>query len=266
MGIIELTVSSCLHMLRGVPPDFRKPTLGSGVIVSYKGRYFICTVEHFTNHKGQTTVIESGYFQDGQTQIYRIENYSYVEKIEFEDMPDAEDLEYIFKTGGAGKFLDMAIQEVPLFTNIRQGERVFDLESIGQITVKAGGKTIIPVDHDYEIDPSQLCSFYGRIRPDFKEDMLDFKEYLYYKLPIVEVTEHFIKLDLGGAIKDHNRFRGCSGAPIIDTRNELVALLSYGESDVKEPYVYGFRFDKIKQFIELMYFTMEQIDSINTGS
>jgi hypothetical protein len=259
---LELTVMSCLHMVRAVPPEMLNPALGSGVIVIYKKRFFLCSVEHFTNHPGQTTAIETGLVINGHTMLITLpENgYSYLEKIVFEDMPDAEDLEYIFEHGGTGRYLDFAVKEVSLLNNIKQNERTFEFGGdIGTIVVHEGGKAMIPVDDRIEIDKGQACSFYGRIRPNMEGGVLQFHEHLYAGLEIVDIGEYFIKLDLGGQIRDHARFRGCSGAPVIDTRNQIVGLVSYGESEVKEPYIYAFRFDKVIQFIELAYFQLEQL-------
>ena len=121
------------------------------------------------------------------------------------------------------------------------------------MTVEEGGKTMLIVDDDYEIDKDELCSFYGRIRPSLTNGILDFQEQLYYGLTIKNIGEHFIEMDLGESIKDHNRFRGCSGGPIIDTRGRLIGLITHG-GETTESSIYGFRFDKVKQWIDLMYF------------
>jgi len=60
--------------------------------------------------------------------------------------------------------------------------------------------------------------------------------------------------NLGAPIKDHTRFKGCSGAPIIDTRGRLIGLVTHGEKDTTKSSIYGFRLDKVKQWIDLMHF------------
>ena len=70
---------------------------------------------------------------------------------------------------------------------------------------------------------------------------------------IKNVNENLIEIGLGAPIGDHKRFQGCSGAPIIDTRGKLIGLVTHGK-DVSTSSIYGFRFDKIKKWIDLMYF------------
>ena len=261
MNIYECTVTSCLHLVRGETSSYLNPALGSGVIVQYKDRYFICTVEHFTRKENTKIGIITGRKKDGQTEIYELGEFSYIEHIEFEDVPDAEDLEYILKNGKAGRYFDIAFREIPLLENLVQDERIFNLNRIGEVKIERGAKSFLIVDQDFDIDKNELYSFYGRIRPNYQPGKLNFQEQLYWSLPIKSVSEHFIEFDLGEPIRDHDRFRGCSGAPVIDTQGRLVALITHGLS-LDSTGVFGFRFDLVKKWIDLMYFQMEQE---NTG-
>lgn len=257
MGIIELTVSSCIHLIRSDLNDNNlKPLgIGSGVIIKYKEKFFICTVAHFSEHPNQNVGIVTGRVKDGSSEIYYLGDFSKVFKIQFEDMPDSEDLEYSFThPEKSGTKLDMAVREIPLLENIYQPERIFNLEGIGEVKVNQGAKSIIVVDDEYEIVSEELCSFYGRIMPDISRGIFEFKERLYYGLTIKGVKGNYVEFDLGSPIGDPKRFKGCSGAPIFDTRGRLIALLSHGNEDVTKSNIFGFRFDKVKQFIDLMYF------------
>lgn len=254
MEILKLTVTSCIHLIRSDLKSLKPISLGSGVVVKYKERFFICTVSHFSDHNGQNVGIVTGRIKNKQTEMYYLGEFSYLTQIKFEGVPDAKNLEYnLANPEKHGTKLDVAFREIPLLENIYQHERVFELNNLGTMTVEEGGKTMLIVDDDYEIKKDELCSFYGRIRGNIANGILDFQEQLYYGLSIKNVGEHFIEMDLGEAIKDHNRFRGCSGGPIIDTRGRLIGLVTHG-ADVSESSIYGFRFDKIKQWIDLMYF------------
>lgn len=94
----------------------------------------------------------------------------------------------------------------------------------------------------------------GRIKPDFSSGILEFTEMIYWDLPIVKITEHFIELDLGASVHDFSRFRGCSEAPILDTRGRVVGLVTHGHPDPKAHSILGYRFDKLKTWIDIMYF------------
>lgn len=70
MGIIELTVTSCIHLIRSNLTDLIPLSVGSGVIIKYKERYFICTVSHFSDYRDQNVGIVTGHVKDNQTEIY----------------------------------------------------------------------------------------------------------------------------------------------------------------------------------------------------
>jgi len=255
MEILELTITSCLHMVRSNIDDLEPQSIASGVIIKYKERFFICTVSHFADHPNQNIGIITGRIINKNTEVYYFNDFSYLTKISFEDEPDAEDLEYCLSNPDkSGVKLDIAFKEIELLENIYQSKRKLDLKELGTLTINEGGKSILFVDDDYEIDKEQLCSFYGRIRPDFDNGIFKFQEQLYWGLTIKNIEEDFIEMDLGEPIRDHSRFKGCSGAPIIDTRGRLIGLVTHGEHDTSKSSIYGFRFDKIKQWIDLMYF------------
>jgi hypothetical protein len=256
MGIIEMTVTSCLHLIRSNLDDLLPLGIGSGVIIRYKNKYFLCTVAHFSDKPGQNVGLVTGRVKDNQTEIYYFGEFSYLTKITYEeDLMDIEDLEYCFQNPDkSGSKLDIAFREIELLENVIQDERVFNLNGVGTITVNRGGKSYLIVDDDYEIDTNEFCSFYGRIRPDFSDGIFNFKEALYWGLSIESVGNTYIKMDLGRPISDHKNFKGCSGAPIIDTRGRLIGLITHGDEDPQKSGIYGIRFDKVKQWIDLMYF------------
>jgi len=78
-------------------------------------------------------------------------------------------------------------------------------------------------------------------------------------MKLSNIYTHIIEFNLGYQIEDHSFFKGCSGAPIFDKNNNLFAILTGGSSNVKEPFLYGFRFDIVKKFIDLLYFN-ESLD------
>lgn len=255
MEIIELTVTSCIHLIRGNLTDLKPVSVGSGVIIKYKNRYFICTVSHFSDYIGQNVGIVTGRMKNNASEIYYLGDFSYLTHLVFDDEMDNEDFAYcISNPDKSGDKLDIAFKEIELLDNIIQPKRVLKLNEIGEITIHEGGKSMLIVDDDYEISLDELCSFYGRIRPNFENGVLKFEEQLYWGLPIKSIGEHFIEMDLGSPIQDYKRFKGCSGAPIIDTRGRLIGLVTHGDKDKSKSSIYGFRFDKVKEWIDLMYF------------
>jgi hypothetical protein len=255
VNIIELTVSSCQHMVKGVPPKFLNPILGSGVIVQYRKRFFVCTVEHFTRVAGQEIGIVTGRIKDSTTEIFVLGDFSYIQAVEFEDEPDAEDLIYAIENPKSGKFLDIAFKEIATPRDLVQPKRVIELADGGVVRIPYGPKNYLTVDEDFQIDEDEVFSFFGRIKPIFSKGKLEFQEALYLGLTFKGFKDPFFELDLGGQIKDFNRFRGCSGAPILDSEGRLVALVTHGPKNNHSTSVFGFRFDYVKQYIDLMYFS-----------
>jgi hypothetical protein len=255
MEILDFTVRSCLHMVRYDPLSWSHEALGSGVMIQYKNRFFVCTVSHFTDYPDKSIGILTGRTKGPTAELYELGDFSYMDRIEFEEHPDAEDLELILQNPSrSATRLDIAFKEIPLIDNLLQPERVHKLSDEYTLTVNSGAKWFPIVDDDYEIDTSEYCSFYGRIRPNPNNGILEYQEQLYWGLPIVSLSDDFIKMDLGAPIRDYARFKGCSGAPIIDMRGRLVGVLTHGDKDLNSPYIYGFRFDRVKQWIDLMYF------------
>lgn len=261
MEILRLTVTSCIHLVRSNLAELKPNSFASGVIVKYKERYFMCTVAHFVDFPDQNIGIITGRVKNNVAEIYYLGDFSYLTEIKFEDEPDAEDLEYcVANPDESGKKLDIAFKEIALLDNIYQHERIFDLNGIGKITIEEGGKTYLVVDDDYEIKKDEICSFFGRIKFDIEEEKIDYQEQLYYGLPIKNITNNFIELELGMPVSDHKRFKGCSGAPVIDTRGRLIGLVTHGEKDVTKSSVYAFRFDRVKQWIDWLYFQIPKLD------
>lgn len=250
-----MTVRCCLHLARHKKGENTPEGIASGVMVKYRERYFICTVAHFSLRDEQDVFLFTGRNKDGQTEIRDLQEFSYVYRITFEDIPDAEDLEYSFANPDrSGTPLDIAFREVPLMDNIWQGERTFHLEDY-DLRVEQGPKAFAIIDHVHDFDNTQLCSFFGRIRPDYKEGILNFQEQLYYGLTIKGLSEDFVEMDLGGPIQDHKRFKGCSGAPVFDTRGHLLGLVTHGDKDLAASSVFAYRVDKLKYWLDLTYFS-----------
>jgi hypothetical protein len=257
IGIIEIAVKTCIHMVRSELPNTKPISFGSGVLVIYKERYFICTVSHFTDYPNQTSGIVTGrVIKNGMEEVYYLGDFSYVTKISFEELPDAEDLTFcIDNPNRSGEKLDVAVREISKLDNIIQKQKEFYFDDIGEIIVNEGGKAMVIVDDDYIVNCKESCTFFGRVIADNEENKLELEEKLYHGLPIKSIGDEFIEMDLCEPIHDHKRFKGCSGAPIIDTKGRLIGLVTHGEKDTSKSSIYGIRFDKVKRYIDLWYFS-----------
>jgi len=253
MNLIENTVTSCIHLLILKRHDRTLAGIGSAVIIRYKDRYFLCTVHHNIRNPATMACIATGRTNGENSETIEIGDFSYVEKFSLPD-PTSQSLTEILEGEQPSDTLDIAFREISLLDNIVQQRRVIPTPD-GDFEVPAGGKSYVIADDDFDFDTNSAYSFYGRVRPAIIDGkFLDFEENLITGINLIEVQDLFLKFDLGRSIVDHSNFRGCSGAPIFDFEGRFVGLVSGGSRDVTLPYIYGFRADKLKEFIELTYF------------
>ena len=250
---LEIPITACIHLILTDPATQLPVSLGSGVFIKYKDRFFICTAEHVAFYKNCAVSIITGQVKDGQSILYEYGSFSYMQKFSLTE-PTAENLIKQLDSLENGENLDVAFRETTLMDNVIQPARKFNIEGLREIDIKCDGKSIILADNDFPLDENELFCFFGRTNGNIKENILDFKERLYWGLTFHGIDNEYIAFDLGSPIGDHARFEGCSGAPIFDTKGRLVALLTHGDEDVNSSIIYGFRFDKTKDYIDLMYF------------
>jgi hypothetical protein len=253
MNLIKYIVTSCIHLIK--TENKNKITLASGVIIQFKKRHFLCTAEHFVNNQAGVIGIINCKNEDGEYEIYKLTNFRFSVIIEIEDEMDIEDIQYcILNPTKSGKLLDIAISELYDINAFFQTEvKILDNE-IGEFIIEEGKKNIINIDNINEIIVNEEFSFFGRIQPELRDKELLFREQLFPGLTFKGQGKYYYEFDLGESIKDGNRFRGCSGAPILDTNGNLVAIVTHGSKRLEDSSIFGIRIDKIREIIELGYF------------
>ncbi|RYD88327.1 MAG: hypothetical protein EOP50_19280, partial [Sphingobacteriales bacterium] len=188
INLIELTVSSCLHLLILKRHDRTLAGIGSGVIIRYKDCYFMCTVHHNIGNPANMACIATGRPNGENSETIEIGDFSYVEQF---TLPDATvgSLDGVLDGTVPGDTLDIAFREVSLPDNIVQQRRVIPTPD-GDFEVPEGGKSFVPVDEEFELDPDLTYSFYGRIRPAIIDGkFLDFEENFVPGLKLAEVQD-----------------------------------------------------------------------------
>lgn len=254
--IAEYIVRSCIHLVSSALPDFTPLDVGSGVIIAYKKRFFLCTVHHFVGKDGRNVGIVMASEEGKGAELVYYGNFCYVGKVEYEeDYMDMDDLLYCFGEPNSQEPFDIAFREIEPIA-VTQENRVYTYPNGEQIEIKGGYKYPIVVEEDYKIDVADICGFYGRVRPDRikVEGKLYFEELIHWGQTIEIMDRNMIRIDTGAPLTDFTAFRGCSGGPIIGGSGKLLGLVTHGDPDPSSPYVYGFRADTLLTFIELTYF------------
>lgn len=255
VSLAEYIIRCCIHLVSSQLPDTKALQIGSGVIIKYKERFFICTADHVSGVKGTSIGIETGNNTELGVERYYLGDFSYVGQVDYnEDLMEMEDLLCCFDNpGNRESRFDIGFREIQPLDNILQEERSYTFPKGPVIEIAKGNKLVMPIMSPHEIDTTQICGFFGRIKPSYKDGRLHTEEILHWGKSIQIVDELFLKIDTGAPLRDYSLFKGCSGGPIIDGAGKLIGIVTHGES-LSSPYIYGFRADKLLQWIELMYF------------
>jgi len=92
--------------------------------------------------------------------------------------------------------------------------------------------------------------FYGNVRfTGINGRFLKFEHRLEHDLKFIEKQGDFFVFRLPHKYGSHANYQGCSGAPIIDADNNIVALVSFGEKSTNS--IYGIDFSKYKSALEI---------------
>ena len=99
----------------------------------------------------------------------------------------------------------------------------------------------------------ELYGFSGQILPEFLPTMgtlmIEHNTYPGLKYDRTEDSYHVFKLPVEHP--GHERFEGCSGAPILDTKGNIVALVCSGNKEKNE--IYGISLNKYKVALDITY-------------
>ncbi|MDP3089166.1 MAG: hypothetical protein Q8N04_00680 [Nitrospira sp.] len=186
--------------------------MASGCFVTYQGRKFILTASHAVKLNSSGWVIELGPDNRRGTEFYRVARFYYLSGINresgqivevdftFAEIPaDLESTFYLLTPFGA--------------MSARQSRHVFDLEAVRNP------------------DIGERYAFTGEIKPSTGSSGLVTQPVIYPGLRYVENTGSYHRFILPVPHPGHDDFRGCSGASIVDTKRNLVGLVSGGIID-----------------------------------
>lgn len=249
--ILELTVCSSIPLY--IMKAGRITGIGTGLILIYKQRYFLITAEHNIKANHNYIAIPVGPPNSERQEIVSIHDFSFLASMELSKI-NGEAIQLAIENFEGTRALDVAIAEIKLLDNIVQMPISIPLED-ETLHIPYGGKSMVKGEKNYVLNRNSLFSFAGMIKSKTsKGPRPQIEPQLKAGLTVSGVSQYFIEFNLGHPITEHRLYKGCSGAPIFDLEGNLAAILTGGSSNVNSPFVYGFRFDVIRNFIDMLYF------------
>lgn len=212
--------------LRRIAPNESPTGIASGCLVNYRNRRFILTVSHAVKLGSADWVIDLGYDEKNGTDTYRPTCFLYLGGMKRGNV-EIVDMDYCYA-------------EVPI-----------DLESVFQLMTPLGPKSGKIHRHIFDIatvtepDTNELFGFSGEIHPELHgTHALVTTSTVYPGLRYTKSNGAFHEFKLPVPHPGHDFFHGCSGAPIVDTKRRLVALVSRGNE--VESVIYGIALSRYK--------------------
>jgi hypothetical protein len=191
----------------------------SACLINYRGRRFVLTVAHAVEMGSSDWAIELGFDPRKGTEIYRPSTFLYLGELK--------------RGTGEVTEVDYCYAEVPL-----------DIEPVYQHVTPRGPQSEKQARHIFNqsdlADPStnEFYAFAGEVNAErHGTHALVTQPTVYPGLRYRRSESAFHEFTLPVPHPGHDSFRGCSGAPIVDTQRRVVALVTGG--DDAENIIYG---------------------------
>lgn len=205
--------------LKRLAPDELPIGIASGCLVDYRNRRFLLTVSHAVELGMSDWVIQLGDGGEMGTAIYQPFSFLYPHEIT--------------RSTGEKLNLDFTFAEVSS-----------DLQPIFQHLTPLGPMSEKRPRHIFDVtavcnpNVNELYAFSGEINPEMHGTYaLITQPTVYPGLRYVGIDGPSFKFKLPVPHPGHSYFKGCSGAPIVNTKGQLVALVTRG--DEIENVIYG---------------------------
>ncbi len=201
----------------------------SGCIIDYRQKRIILTVQHAAGRDGNWRV-EVKYETGKGTLTYPLNEMNFLASVSLADFKIEDvDLCYAFVTDSFNSFY----QEIS-----PNGDVISETPRI-----------ICRVDFDHEPNLSDSYGFSGQVGSGIVGNLLIGEHRVYRGLKFVKTHDdlHIFKLPMRHP--GHEYFEGCSGAPIIDSQGNAVALVCKGDTD--KDYIFGISLKRYQVAIDL---------------
>jgi hypothetical protein len=219
--------------LRKVDDALLPVGIASGCLIDYLGTRIVLSVFHATK-KDCNWAIEIKYEQGKGTQLYRPGGFHYIGEMKL----------------GSAKIneVDFSYREVSsdLYSYFQE------ISPSGAIGFEKAREVFKP---DFSVQPNttDIYGFAGQVLPEIHETfalvITEMRVYPGLKFIRTEDPYHVFELPVPHPGNEH--FKGCSGAPIIDTKGNVIALVCHG--DIERNAIFGISLTKYKFALDVTY-------------
>jgi len=196
--------------LRRLNPSEIPIAFASGCLIDYRGRRFLLSVQHAVDTGSNDWIVDLGYEVGKGTAYYRPRSFNYVAEI----ARGCGSMRYIYfcYTEVCSDLVSMYQNRTPRGISDERPRHVFQTDL-----------TAVP-------DPSQIFAFAGQVKPE-KHALLTFATEMdvYPGLRYLRTEDELQVFQLPVPHPGHEHFCGCSGAPIVDMNQTVVALVCDGD-------------------------------------
>lgn len=185
--------------------------LACGCLIDYFGRRFLLSVQHAVTKSSKDWVVLLGYDDTKQMQYFRPSSFNFVGEMT-RGASSIRDIDFCYTEVGTD------IQPVYQYATPRAG--IIDEKPCH---VFASDLTRLP-------SPEEIYAFSGHVKPLMHgEEALVTEINVYPGLRYTHSESEYHNFRLPVPHPGHEQFRGCSGAPIVDRKRNVVALVCDGD-------------------------------------
>jgi hypothetical protein len=235
--LVELITLSSIP-IRNIGKDGMPKGLASSCIIKYEGKHILLTVHHATGNM-ENWGVQVRYDSFKGSLIKPLGGMNFLKSINI-------------KTNKA-KDIDFSYVEIPE-----------EIESYSQEIDPISGSVItetkrLASDIDFNITPdkNELYGFSGQVKAELAGNSLKTELRTYTDLKYVGDEDDYYIFELPFQHPGHEHFQGCSGAPIMDTKGNVVALVCKG--DIPSNRVYGISLKRYEIAINATYGELSKI-------
>lgn len=220
LTVPDVIVRSSVQVFLANPSDMRPVGFGSGCILQHRDRYFFVSVRHVTDYEGLTTFLETGIPSEEEGQSgYMLQPIGGLFTFDLFKKSNATAVTQFQDLISKGEKLDITFAEIRHNIELRQPALDF-----GAFKIEDGYKMILDSRDIAEPSKEKEYAFFGRVKQQPGAFVIPMENTVKHGLKFHGVFKQFYQFNTKEVIRDKDDYRGCSGAPIIDSDGMLVAL------------------------------------------